>query len=482
MIFPNLILRFLFGFSTLCFAAGTVAITDGGGGAEAAGDGDGALDDGAGAGDGDGGAGDGSEVVDDGSQADGSQSDEGTDSQQQGDKPGDDKIDWRTVPQAVRSHLQEIKKTDPKLANLLQNAVYTSQTILKAVPGGLKEIQALKQAVDDAGGVEEIQTLRETHRAVIEEQEEMDRRAASGDVSVLDNLVDIAGDSGFSKLMPSALDRWMQKDPAQYSHAIGQIMVSAMQEGGVVADMNLAFKMLGLGTPDALKIAQEAMQNIAKWANGIGEIAAKAPEKPKVDPQIEASQKALDDREAALFNKEFSSEFVGWRNPLILKKLDDMAPKGKTFSDYQKGIFVRGIVEAIREVQAGDGDYDKSLQRIYGTRNKGDLLKFTKARFEKLLNDEKGPAKRIYRELFTETTLGGKPQPKPGAQAGKQPPKPGAQPGAQPANKGWVKVTQDKAPAPDQIDLKQSPFEMRIRKAAILKNGQKVYWGERPPA
>ena len=65
--------------------------------------------------------------------------------------PGEEKIDWRTIPQNVRNLLGELKKSDPKLANLVQNAVYTSQTFSKEFPGGLKEAQALKQAIDAAG-------------------------------------------------------------------------------------------------------------------------------------------------------------------------------------------------------------------------------------------------------------------------------------------------------------------------------------------
>ena len=40
-------------------------------------------------------------------------------------------LDLRTVSPEVKSHLKELAKTNPKLANAIQNAVYTSQTFLK---------------------------------------------------------------------------------------------------------------------------------------------------------------------------------------------------------------------------------------------------------------------------------------------------------------------------------------------------------------
>lgn len=477
--FQHLILRFLLSFCTLGFAAGTVVLGDGGGGADAGAVADGAADD-AGAGDGAAdGTGDGSDGAADGAQGDDATAGDGTDEQQITDKPGDEKIDWRTVPQAVRNHLNELKKTDPKLANLVQNAVYTSQSFLRHFPGGIKEVQALKQVIDDAGGAEEIQTMRETHRAVVEEQEDLDRRAAAGDISVLDNLVEIAGDGGFSKLMPSALDRWMQKAPAEYSHTMGQIIVSALQEGGVVSDLRMAMQLFSLNTPESIKLGNDSLNKAVGYLNSINEIATKTPEKPKVDPQIAQQQQQIDSERTKIFNDRFSDRFVSWRNPEILKNLSELSPKGKQFSDTQRSFFVRGVVEHIKNVLSADSDYNKSLERIYNTRNVEDLLKFTKSRAEKLLPEA---AKKVYRELFTETTLGGKKPAQQVAKPGQQPLKPGAQPGNQPQNKGWLKVSADKAPKPDDIDNKKTDFGMKFKKAAILKSGQKVYWGERPPA
>jgi hypothetical protein len=473
MIFPNFLLRFLFGSSMLCFAAGAVAIGDGGGGDASAVVDAGAED--ATAGD----TGESGESAESVEGATGEESVEGSEVEtQQTEGKADEKIDWRTVPQAVRSHLQELKKTDPKLANLVQNAVYTSQQFLRTFPGGLKEVQGLKQAVDEVGGVEEIRTLRDTHRAVVEEQEDLDRRAASGDVSVLDNLIDVAGESGFGKLMPAALDRWMQKAPAEYSHAMAQVMVAAMQEGGVVANLNMAIQLFGLGTPEAIKLGNEALGKATGYLNSVNEIAAKAPEKPKVDPQIAQQQQQIETERTKIFNDRFADRFSSWRNPEIARNLSELAPKGKQFSDYQRSVFVSGVIEELKRVLTSDDDYTRSLERVYNTKNLEDLFKFTKSRAEKLIPEA---SKKVYRQLFTESTLGGK---KPVTQVqkpGQQAAKPGVAAGAQAANKAWAKIAQ--GPKPDDIDRTKTDFKMiALGKSAILKDGRKVYWGDRAPA
>jgi hypothetical protein len=416
-----------------------------------------------------GGEGDG-EVEDEGGDtggegADGTASGDGT---QQAKPEGDSKIDWRTVPAEVKSHIQEIAKTNPKLGNLLQNAVYTSQTFLREVPGGLKEIRALKTSIEEAGGLDEIKNIQGIHKNLVDQQETMDNQAREGNPEVLDNLIEISGD-GFGKLMPVAMSRWESKDPQGYQYELSKIMVTAMKDGGIVSDLNMAFSMLRLNNPEATKEGIAALQRVGAWINGVGNKALKAPEKPAVDPKLAKEQESIDQQKAQLFNQEFSTDFGSWRN----KQINDEVAKisnGRQLNDYQMKTLGDRVVSDIRDILTSDPDYMKDLQRLYGSRDKAELLKFTKARTSKLLPEA---TKKAFRSLFSNPS--GK---KPGV---KKVTPISTAPGATQPVKGWQKVAADKAPAPDAINSKLTTFEMKFRKQAILKDGTKVFWGNTAP-
>lgn len=400
---------------------------------------------------------------------DGGTEGEGTDTQQA--KPAtEEKVDWRSVPPEVKGHLTELAKTNPTLANKLQNAIYTSQSFLKQFPGGLKEAQGLRKEIDDAGGMEEIKQARATNRAMQLEQEDLDGRARSGDPMVLDNLIEIAGD-GFPKLMPVAMERWAAQDNAGYSHVMSKVMVEAFRQNGLVANLNLAVKMLGLKNEAATTEGIKALQTVADWVNSVGAAAAKAPEKPQIDPAHAAEQTRIDGEKTQIFNDRFENQFTPWRNTQI-KNLLTAQSKGRTFSDYQVGTFGNKVVEEVRDVLKADKDYTQDLQRIYNSRDLDALLKFTRSRTEKVLPNV---VEKVYRALFSNPTATKvKDKPKTATATA-------AATAAVPAVKGWVKLSQAQAPNPSLIDNKQTTFEMKYDKQAILLDGRKVYWGSKIP-
>lgn len=395
---------------------------------------------------------------------------QGGDGKQQTQSSKETQVDWKTIPPEVSTHLKEIAKTNPQLANKLQNAVYTANNFLKEIPGGIKEIRALKTSIDELGGIDQIRTQAETYRNLVEEQETLDDKARQGDASVLDTFAEIAGD-GFSKLMPAAMNRWANQDKDSYSHEMSKIMVNAMREGGMVADLNLAFRMLKLNTPEATKEAMECLNRCAEWANGINTIAAKVPVKPAVDPQIAKGQQELEAGRTKLFNDQFSSDFGSWRNSKIQEVVSPLT-NGKTLNDYQMRTLGERIVTDIKMILTADPQYMKNLNRLYAARDMAELQKFARSRTEKLLPEV---AKKAYRSLFS------------GSGSSKKTTKPVTQNSAtttvQTAPvKGWTKVTADKAPAPDLIDGKKTDFKMKFNKQAILKDGSKLYWGDKVPA
>lgn len=407
--------------------------------------------------------------------AEGQDGQEGQEGTEQQSKPAtESKIDWRTVPAQVKSHIQQLAKTDPKTANMIQNAVYTSQSMLKEFPGGLKEVKALKASIDEVGGLEEVKTLQTTHRQVVEDQEKLDTAARNGDPQVLDNLVQIAGEEGFGKLMPTAIDKWAAKDPLGYSHVMSKIMVNSLREGGVVSQLNMAFKMLGLKNEAATAEAMNCLQEVANWANKLNETAVKAPERPQIDPKIQDQQKAIDQQKTQLFNNEFSTSFGAWRNNQIKERVSQIS-NGRQLNDYQMKTLGERIINDVREILTSDPDYVKTLNRHHGARDMAELQKFTRSRTSKILPEV---ARKAYKSLFSNPTA----QKTAVKTAVKTATTTKTGTAAVAPVAGWAKVSADKAPTPDQIDSKKTTFEMKFKKQAILKNGTKVYWGNNAPA
>lgn len=381
--------------------------------------------------------------------------------------------DWKTVPAQVKAHITELQKTDPKTANMLQNAVYTSQTMLKEFPGGLKEVKALKASLDEVGGLEEIKNISSTHKVMVDEQETLDSQAREGNPAVLDNFIQIAGPEGFSKLMTHALDKWMNTDRDTYSHIMSKILVNSLTSGGVVAELNLAFKMLGMKTPEATTVAMESLQKVAAWANNVDTMSKTPPKRAEIDPKIAEAQAGIENGKAQLFNSQFSDSFGKWRDSEISRSVKEVAGT-RVLNDYQMSTLGQKIVSEIQNILTTDTEYMKNLNKIYNTRNMAELQKFTRNRTSKLLDEA---TKKAYKSLFSD------PVKKVTKQADKVDAngKPIVQQQQQ-AVKGWQKVDPTKAPTPAQIDSKATSFEMKFAKQAILKDGTKVYWGTKVPA
>jgi hypothetical protein len=247
-----------------------------------------------------------------------------------------------------------------------------------------------------------------------------------------------------------------------------------MQEAGVVASLNLAAKMINLGTPEAYKLATDAFNEVVAWANKVGEMAATAPKAPAVDPNIAKQQQEVDAGKAQVFNDKFSASFGPWRSNEIRNQVQAIAPKDKRFSDYQMTALGNGVISEIQRILMQDQDYLKTLERLYNARNMDELLKFTKSRNQKLLPEA---TRKIYKQLFSEGTLGTKPKVTTIAKPGE---KTAAGVVTSPV-KGWLKVSQEKAPTPDEIDNVKTTFQMKFAKQAILKNGKRVFWGDKVP-
>jgi hypothetical protein len=101
------------------------------------------------------------------------------------------------------------------------------------------------------------------------------------------------------------------------------------------------------------------------------------------------------------------------------------------------------------------------------------LVSFMQAKLGDVLKSLPGKPGAIEKatKLFFRNVAPAKPAPPKAAPNGKP---------AAPAPQGWAKAA--KPPAAHEIDSAKTTWEMRFDKQAVLKSGQRVYWGEKVPA
>jgi hypothetical protein len=212
-------------------------------------------------------------------------------------------------------------------------------------------------------------------------------------------------------------------------------------------------------------------------------IAAKKLETPAaVDPKTATREQELDSREHQLWLNEAAGPINREKTSLVKSAVQQYIPKGETLDDETLAAIEVHVNRFLDPLLQADPNFAETFREFEQNRDGEGMKKFILSRMKELLPSKvvggkavMGPAEKATRLFFRQAP---KPAPKPaaGAAAGKD----GA--GAAPAPKGWIKLSADKAPQPHEIDKAKTPFEMSFQKAAILKDGRKVYWGDKAPA
>jgi hypothetical protein len=178
----------------------------------------------------------------------------------------------------VLSHLDELKKTNPALAKELKNLYFAQKAFKETFPGGLPEAKKALETIGELGGAEGIEGLK----AEKAEWHEIDDKFAAGDPAVLDTFAKF-NPEGFAKIIPAAIDKLAQIDPAAYNHALSGIFVSTLDNWRFADTLDrLAEDLSQVVGQDGKPLLGRQIQSVQKLAaqyEGIRELAAKAPER-----------------------------------------------------------------------------------------------------------------------------------------------------------------------------------------------------------
>jgi hypothetical protein len=354
----------------------------------------------------------------------------------------------------IKKAIETLKATDPAAARSLRDLYHQQQAFKAEFPGGLKEVQALKQSFEELGGVEGVQAIQ----AERQEFRDTDAKLAAGDPAVLDRIAELSPD-GFVKLAPAMLDKLAKMDSAAYNHALGGIFASTLDSWNfsptVDALVETMSQVVDQNGQPLLSREVKALQQLGAQYKGIKELATKAPVK-SVDPE---RQKLEQERSAFEKQKQdaFRAEIDGETQKYATAKYDTLlAEEGKTL----KGLPASGTLSHTNMMREIDSQIAKEMAKLPGviqklnsldaTGKKADLVAYLNSQFDKV-------APKVVQRVAKEWTGANKaavPAKKPVASEGGN-------------SSGEVKLSQP--PTPDQIDWSKTKREDTMNRRAYLK-------------
>jgi hypothetical protein len=455
------------------FFASIPGLVDGGGdagGAEGGGDagegdgGDAGGDEGGGEGD----AGD--VVVGDESDAsgDGGEGDEGEGEGDEGGEGGKKTV--APSEEQFRKALNEVKKIDPKLADVLRKDHFKLGDYLKV--GTLDEVRALKDTIEDLGGEEGITEMR---GKVTDYANEL-MRFAEGDPAAVDDLFKDFPDGGF-KLVPIAVNkmRAMEMDEAtglpkpggHYAQLAARLTSETLTNFGVMSALDTVLRIAHDGGTNAQARVVDELTKLKNWAEGVSAFARRRPQEDdsKKTSDIERREQAVRQEKRGIYltnvgsevTKQLNANVARYLNPLLR---DYLKATGKALKLPSKQDVFLGASTRISKALEANSRYQSQLKAMLAKNEPPEkVARFVHTYMEKI-------AKKSV-EAVWET--------KGHAHARR-----GTAAGGRGAAAGAARVSQGKKPPAEKIDWSKDPSRMRfISGEATLKKefgGGVVKW------
>lgn len=365
-------------------------------------------------------------------------------------------IDGGKLSAEAKETLDKIKAENPALARAIQRALFKEAEVAKALPGGLKEVQALRDTVEKLGGEVGIQELQQEVAGF----RGFDEQYTAGDPKAIEFMTsDDAGKEAFLKLMPHALQKFEALHPDGFSNYMAQVINGTMESYRVP----LALALLERSIKDNPE-AQEQYAVLARFYNSIGQLASKQVQAPKF-------QSAQPDQERSKFEQERTQfERDKWKNETATQQRPAFEAEWNRLTAGRK--LTTAQTSAIQELfesrfnKSINGQHAQTLQRYFDAKDKAGFMKYAAK-----LDSEVLP--QALRAAF-DAVMPAKPGPRNGAPPppinGKQPAK------GLPIAQGFVQVAQQ--PKTHEIDYR-NPFNTKDNfrdGKAILIGGRKVQW------
>ncbi len=364
-------------------------------------------------------------------------------------------IDGGKLSADAKKHLEELKTTNPPLAKALQRALYRGAEIDKVLPGGIKEVQQLRQTIETLGGEHGIKEMQ----AEVNGFRDFDKHYTAGDPKALEFMTsDPEGREAFLKLIPTALQKYEELHPEGFSNYMAQVIGGTMAQHGIPLALERLSDFIG-DNPKAI----EQFNKLVGFTRFINDLSSKQVAAPKFQQAAPDNDRAQFEKERGQFEREKWKNETSSEQKQVFDNEWSRLTAGRKLSEQQTA--------AIYELFSARFDksvakHAETLDRYFGAKDKNGFLRFTSQ-----LSKTEVP--KALREAF-DAIVPAKPGPRPAN--GVAPAKNGIPAKGVPIAAGFTQIA--KQPATQDIDYRNpfnNPKNFQDGKA-VLKDGKKVAW------
>jgi hypothetical protein len=242
-------------------------------------------------------------------------------------------IDGGKLSADAKKHLEELKTTNPPLAKALQRALYRGAEIDKVLPGGIKEVQQLRQTIETLGGEGGIQQIQAEKAG----WDDFATKFASGKPEAIDWIVknkdgslNADGAREFIAQVPNVLQKYEELHPEGFSNYMAQVIGGTMAQHGIPLALERLSDFIG-DNPKAI----EQFNKLVGFTRFINDLSAKQVAAPKFQQAAPDNRMGdLEQRETALMRKEWQAETRSEAQQIAKGELDRLM-NGRKLTDAQ---------------------------------------------------------------------------------------------------------------------------------------------------
>lgn len=353
---------------------------------------------------------------------------------------------------AAKTHLEALKATDPKLAKALTTALFANDRFARAVPGGLKEVQALRSALEPLGGVEGLQEVQQKlgYFSTIDEQ------YTAGDPRFIEALTDTPeGQEAFTKLAPIMIQKFREFHPEGFNAMVCSTIVADMMQDRIPLMLERLQDFIGENPK-----AQEVLNSISAWVNKVDGFAKKQVAAPQRTPDNNKQSEALTQREMEQQGREWRFEAKS-RQDAVFQSEWDRLTAGRKLSAVQIADIKEQFGFKGKAALDAVPNFNANAQKYFKAKDQAGYLRHIQSTYQQVLP-------RVLKQVF-DKVVPSKPGPRVAAPGTKAAPA-----AAAPGVRGPSMVAA--MPSKDQVDFDRTSPDMIRQGRAMLKTGNIVQW------
>lgn len=272
----------------------------------------------------------------------------------------------RLVPAKFRESFKKIKELDPQLAKDVSRAFYKVAQVDRL--GKTAELTAFKQAIEERGGVDQI----EQDYAELEASRQLEKGFEMGDPRVVDGWAEDYPD-GFKRIAPAVFDKLEKLDGESYDQLVSRETDKTFSRLAVYETVSKIGAALEAGkTEDATK----AYNDLVKFLGQMKALAGKSRSEP-----YSHKERELTERESSLEERDRRSFFGGVRTQVDRDVTGEMnrllrnAIKGPVKADMANRLR-RAIISELRERVNTNPSYQRQYTAVMDARNHERAVRF----------------------------------------------------------------------------------------------------------